>query len=132
MCWSSRLTRWPALRTASATITMPPDRDAPVTQALLRTFPGVSVVAVGDIVSQVGELLGQMSSAIVAAASVAILAGIAVLIGAIAASRQARSYESVILKTLGASRLQVLGAPGRAYGLLARERGRGAGGGRWC
>src|SRR3546814_7645000 len=104
MCWSSRLTRWPALRTASATITMPPDRDAPVTQALLRTFPGVSVVAVGDIVSQVGELLGQMSSAIVAAASVAILAGIAVLIGAIAASRQARSYDSVILKTLGASR----------------------------
>src|SRR3546814_1412211 len=52
----------------AATITMPPDRDAPVTQALLRTFPGVSVVAVGDIVSQVGELLGQMSSAIVAAA----------------------------------------------------------------
>src|SRR3546814_1264920 len=83
---------------------MPPDRDAPVTQALLRTFPGVSVVAVGDIVSQVGELLGQMSSALVAAASVAILAGIAVLIGAIAASRQARSYDSVILKTLGASR----------------------------
>src|SRR3546814_6775906 len=73
----------------SAPITRPPDRDAPVTQALLRTFPGVSVVAVGDIVSQVGGLLGQMSSAIVAAASVAILAGIAVLIGAIAASRQA-------------------------------------------
>src|SRR3546814_11248128 len=48
----------------AATITMPPDRDAPVTQALLRTFPGVSVVAVGDIVSQVGELLGPMSSAI--------------------------------------------------------------------
>src|SRR3546814_17789354 len=60
-----------------------------------------------------------MSSAIVAAASVAILAGIAVLIGAIAASRQARSYDSVILKTLGASRLQVLGAQVREYGLLA-------------
>src|SRR3546814_2734498 len=60
-----------------------------------------------------------MSSAIVAAASVAILAGIAVLIGAIAASRQARSYDSVILKTLGASRLQVLGAQVLEYGLLA-------------
>ena len=34
------------------------------------------------------------------------------LIGAIAASRQARSYDSVILKTLGATRWQMLGAPG--------------------
>src|SRR3546814_2818110 len=97
---------------------MPPDRDAPVTQALLRTFPGVSVVEVGDIVSQVGELLGQLSSAIVAAALVAFMAGIAVLIGAIAASRKARSYDSVILKTLRASGLQVLGAKVIEYRLL--------------
>src|SRR3546814_5400093 len=60
-----------------------------------------------------------MSSAIVAAASVAILAGIAVLIGAIAASRQTRSYDSVILKTLGATRLQVLGTQAIEYALLA-------------
>jgi putative ABC transport system permease protein len=48
-----------------------------------------------------------------------VLAGIAVLIGALAASRQARSYDSVILKTLGATRAQVLAAQALEYGLLA-------------
>lgn len=103
----------------AATITMPPDRDTAVTRALLAAFPGVSVIAVGEVVDQIGGLLEQMSSAIIAAASVAILAGIAVLIGAIAASRQARSYDSVILKTLGATRLQILGTQALEYGLLA-------------
>jgi hypothetical protein len=41
------------------------------------------------------------------------------LVGAIAASRQARSYDSVILKTLGATRGQILAAQGLEYALLA-------------
>ena len=103
----------------TATIAMAPAREGAVTRALLHAFPGVSVIAVGEIVGQVTVLLGQMSSAIVAAGSVAILAGIAVLIGAIAASRQARSYDSVIMKTLGATRWQVLGVQAMEYALLA-------------
>jgi putative ABC transport system permease protein len=107
----------------AATITLPDGASASVegatTRALLAAFPGVSVIAVGDIISQVGGLLDQMASAILAAASVAILAGIAVLVGAIAASRQARAYDSVILKTLGATRGQILGTQALEYGLLA-------------
>jgi putative ABC transport system permease protein len=41
------------------------------------------------------------------------------LIGALAAARHARSYESVVLKTLGATRLQILGVQALEYGLLA-------------
>ena len=103
----------------AATITMDPRRDGAVTRALLAAFPGISVIAVGEIIAQVGTIMTQMSGAIVAAASVAILAGIAVLVGAIAASRQARSYDSVILKTLGATRAQILGTQALEYGLLA-------------
>ncbi|PKP90642.1 MAG: ABC transporter permease [Alphaproteobacteria bacterium HGW-Alphaproteobacteria-16] len=103
----------------TATVTMDPARDGAVTRALLAAFPGVSVIAVNEVVGQIGAILEQMSSAILAAASIAILAGIAVLIGAIAASRQARSYDSVILKTLGATRWQVLGTQALEYGLLA-------------
>lgn len=103
----------------TATITMPPARDAAVTRALLAAFPGASVIAVGDLITQVSGLLDQMAGAILAAASITILAGIAVLVGAIAASRQARSYDSVIFKTLGATRWQILGAQGIEYGLLA-------------
>ena len=103
----------------SATLTMAKTRDAPVTRALLDAFPGVSVIAVGDVIREVGTIMDQMTGAILAAASVTIFAGIAVLIGAIAASRQTRAYDSVILKTLGATRWQILGAQALEYGLLA-------------
>jgi putative ABC transport system permease protein len=103
----------------TATITMAPEHGGAVTRALLAAFPGVSVIAVSDVIAQISGLLEQMSSAIVAAASIAIFAGIAVLIGAIAASRQARSYDSVILKTLGATRVQILGTQVLEYSLLA-------------
>ena len=103
----------------AATITMDKSRDAAVSRALLTAFPSISIIAVGEVIEQVSTLLRQMSSAIIAAASVAILAGIAVLIGAIAASRQARSYDSVIMKILGATRLQILGAQALEYLLLA-------------
>jgi putative ABC transport system permease protein len=103
----------------AATITMEPAHEASVSRALLSALPGISVIAIGEVIAQVSDILLKMSRAIVAAASVAILAGIAVLIGAIAASRQARSYDSVILKTLGATRWQVLGTQALEYGLLA-------------
>ncbi|MCW2335933.1 putative ABC transport system permease protein [Sphingobium sp. B2D3A] len=103
----------------TATITMDEAQGAGVTRALLAAFPGVSVIAVAEVVEQISGLLEQMSGAIVAAASIAIFAGVAVLIGAIAASRQARSYDSVILKTLGATRWQILGTQAMEYALLA-------------
>jgi putative ABC transport system permease protein len=103
----------------TSTILMQPGKEATMTRALLAAFPGASIIDVRDIIGQVTTLLDQMASAILAAASVAILAGIAVLIGAIAASRQARSYDSVILKTLGATRWQVLGTQALEYALLA-------------
>jgi putative ABC transport system permease protein len=103
----------------TATITMAPGRENAMTAALLDAFPGVSVIAIGDMIGQVSDILDQMASAILTAASITILAGIAVLVGAIAASRQTRSYDSVILKTLGATRAQVLGAQALEYGLLA-------------
>src|SRR3546814_6120878 len=80
----------------AATITMneASGSDAKMTRALLAAFPSVSIIAVSEVVAQVTVLLGQMATAIVMAGSVAILAGIAVLIGAIAASRQARAYRS--------------------------------------
>lgn len=104
----------------AATIQLPDKANASaVSRAVLSGFPNASIVDVGDVIGQASAILGQMSVAILIAASVAILAGIAVLIGAIAASRQTRSYDSVIMKTLGATRGQILGAQALEYGLLA-------------
>lgn len=103
----------------SATIEMPPGREGAVTRALLPQFPSVSVIEVGSVLKQVRDVVGQMASAIAAAAFIAILAGIAVLIGAIAAAREARTYDSVILKVLGATRGQILASQAIEYAILA-------------
>jgi len=50
---------------------------------------------------------------------VTVLAGLAVLLGAIAAARARETYETVVLRVLGASRAQVLGALAVRYALLA-------------
>lgn len=103
----------------SATVNMPPARTGAVMRALQPRFPSVSVIEVGGVLKQVQNVVRQLSTAIAAAASVAILAGIAVLIGAIAAAREMRTYDAVMLKVLGATRAQVLGAQAIEYVLLS-------------
>ena len=108
----------------TATITLPPGADVTstegaITRRLLARYPAVSVIAVDDVIGQVRGLLDQMAGAIVAAASITIFAGIAVLIGAIAASRQSRAYDSVMLKILGATRRQILTVQVMEYALLS-------------
>ncbi|MEQ1547185.1 MAG: FtsX-like permease family protein [Chakrabartia sp.] len=105
--------------TLAATIAADGARETQVARAVSTGFPAVSMIKVKDVITQVGALLGQLGSAVGIAASVAVLAGIAVLVGAIAASRRTRSYDAVILKMLGASRGQVLMAQATEYALLA-------------
>ncbi|MEO5705998.1 MAG: FtsX-like permease family protein [Alteraurantiacibacter sp.] len=85
---------------------------------LAQTFPSSSVIEVGPILREARGILDQVSLAILAAASVAVLAGVAVLLGAIAAARAARIYDTVILRVLGASRGQLLGLQFAEFGLL--------------
>lgn len=103
----------------AATIDLPNSRVQPVLRALLKPFPSVSVIEVGGVLAQVRDLVAQMAAAITAATSVAVLAGIAVLVGAIAAAREARTYDSVILRTLGATRAQVLASQAIEYAVLS-------------
>ena len=102
-----------------ATVQAAPDRERAVARALSARFPTASVVRVKDVIGQVQTLLGQLSAAIRAAASVTVAAGIAVLVGALAAGARARTYDAVLLKLLGATRGQVAAATLAEYGLLA-------------
>lgn len=102
-----------------ATVTVAKPAEAILAKALPPAFPSASLIEVGEVTAQITTLLSQMAQAIAAAASIAILAGIAVLVGAIAAARQSRIYDSVIMKLLGSSRGQILGAQAMEYGILA-------------
>ena len=103
----------------AATIQLDAAKEDSLLSILPQEFPSISMVKVKEIASQIGDILDQMATAIAAAASIAIFSGIAVLIGAIAASRQARIYDSVILKLLGATRTQILSVQAIEYALLA-------------
>lgn len=104
----------------AAMIDLPKDAQrGAMLRTLVRSFPSSSVIEVGGVLTQARDLLRQVSLAILAAASVAVLAGIAVLLGAIAAARASRIYDNVILRVLGASRRQLLGLQLAEYALLA-------------
>ena len=91
----------------------------PLLQTLVREFPSSSVIEVGGVLQQARTILEQVGLATLAAASVAVLAGLAVLLGAIAAARASRTYDTVVLRVLGADRRQVLTMQLIEYGLLA-------------
>ncbi len=102
-----------------ATMSMPEAQERAFSRAISGAFPSVSMIRVKEVVETVANLLGQLSVAIRSAASVAILAGIAVLIGALAASRRARIYDSVMLKLLGATRGRILAGQALEFASLA-------------
>ena len=102
-----------------ATLTVSKPAERILAKSIPPAFPSSSLIEVGEVTAQITILLTQMAQAIAAAASIAILAGIAVLVGAIAAARQSRIYDSVIMKMLGSTRRQILGAQALEYGILA-------------
>lgn len=107
----------------AATIGLPADAKTPqvrraILSGLVKALPSSSVIEIGPVLGQAREILSQMGAAILAAASVAILAGMAVLAGAIAAARERKTYDNVILRVLGASRRQLLVLLLAEYGLL--------------
>lgn len=77
-------------------------------RALAGALPMVSTIRVSDVVSRVTTILEGLDAAIRLATAVAILIGVAVLAGAVTATRRTRMRESVLLKLVGATRGQVL------------------------
>ena len=102
-----------------ASVYSAPARDGAVARDVAAALPSVTMIRVGDLIGQIGVALGQIALAIRAAAAVTVAAGIAVLVGAVAASSRARRYDAVILKLLGGNARQVLTAQALEYALLS-------------
>ena len=73
-----------------------------------RAFPSITSVRVKDALDAISAVMAQLAIAVRGAASIALLASIMVLAGALAAGRRTRIYDTVVLKTLGATRSQLL------------------------
>jgi putative ABC transport system permease protein len=94
-----------------------------------RDFPTVASLRVRDALRAFAQLLDKLALAIRSASGVALSTSVLVLAGALAANRRSRIYDSVILKTLGATRgrltaaflieYALLGAAASVFGLAA-------------
>ncbi len=77
---------------------------------LLREFPNVLVIDVGEILHQVQAIIEQVARAVEFVFLFTLLGGILVLEAAIAVTQDERRYDAAILRTLGASQRQLSAA----------------------
>jgi putative ABC transport system permease protein len=105
-----------------ATVTYPNGsggaEETALVKAVGRELPGITMVGVKEALDTVGALVVNLVLAIRGASAVTLLAAVLVLGGALAAGHRHRVYDAVVLKTLGATRRQLLAAYGLEYLML--------------
>ncbi|MBU2994451.1 FtsX-like permease family protein [Octadecabacter sp. 1_MG-2023] len=106
-----------------STVYSTPEAEAAILRDLASAYPNITAIRVRDAIDQVVTLLGGISAATRYGALATLLTGFLVLIGAAAAGLPARTYESAVLKTLGASRSTIL----RSFALRSALLGLAAG-----
>ncbi|MGN6116072.1 MAG: ABC transporter permease [Nitrobacter sp.] len=112
-----------APHTHIATLTEPHDSaaqghavsDTAIVKAVADAFPMVTSVRVREALETIGTVVTNLVMAIRGASAVTLISAILVLGGALAAGHRHRVYDAVILKTLGATRLRLLGAYALEY-----------------
>ncbi len=77
-------------------------------QAVVKTFPNISIIDLGLVLSVLDEILDKMGFVIRFMAAFSIITGLIVLIASVLISKYQRIRESVLLRTMGASRKQIL------------------------
>lgn len=89
--------------------------DAQIIKKVADAFPMVTSVRVREVMETIGTVVANLALAIRGASAVTLISAILVLGGALAAGHRHRVYDAVILKTLGATRLRLLGAYALEY-----------------
>jgi putative ABC transport system permease protein len=89
--------------------------DARIIKQVADAFPMVTSVRVREALETIGTVVTNLVLAIRGASAVTLVSAILVLGGALAAGHRHRVYDAVILKTLGATRVRLLGAYALEY-----------------
>jgi putative ABC transport system permease protein len=92
--------------------------EATMLKGVSADFPSVTTVRVKDALEAIGTLVANLALGVRGASSITLIAAALVLGGALAAGHRHRVYDSVILKTLGATRRQLIAAYALEYALL--------------
>lgn len=95
-----------------------PQEETAIIKALADAFPTVTTLRVKDALDTIDNLVSNLILALRGASSITLAAAALVLGGALAASQRFRIYDAVILKTLGATQMQLLAAYALEYLLI--------------
>ena len=110
-----------------ATARVPAAAELALQNAVVAAFPNVTAIPVRDVLERVAAVLDEIAVAVRLVALFTLGTGLVVVAGALAATRSQRLYESVVLRTLGATRGVVARAFAVEYGLLGATAGLGGG-----
>lgn len=94
------------------------DLSARYQQAIVRQFPNVSIIDLTLILNTLDDVLAKISFVIRFMAMFSIITGLLVLIGSVIISKFQRIQESVLLRTLGANKKQILSITALEYFFL--------------
>ncbi len=98
-------------------------REARLSQAVAERFPQVTAVRVRDAISAFRAIAEQVMAGVRAASLLTLVVGAVVLAGALAVAHPRRIRETVIFKTLGATRRRIIAAHLTEYASLAAVTG---------
>jgi putative ABC transport system permease protein len=92
------------------TVVRVPDNEASaaVQQAVVQQYPNISAIDVSRILETINQFIDQISLGIQFMALFSIVTGLIVLASSVATSRFQRIKESVLLRTIGASKKQII------------------------
>jgi putative ABC transport system permease protein len=110
-----------------ATARIPAAAEPGLQNAVVTAFPNVTAIPLRDVLERVAVVLGQIGVAVRLVALFTLGTGLVVMTGALAATRSQRLYESVVLRTLGATRGVVARSFAVEYGILGAAAGVGGG-----
>ncbi len=80
----------------------------PIVNGLIRQFPNLSVIDLTAIMSQIRTITNQVADAVSFVFLFALAAGVVVLYAAIATTQDERVFDAAIMRTLGATRRQMI------------------------
>ena len=107
-----------APHTHIATVRVASADQGQVLRVVTDAMPNVTGIRVDDVLAAISALLQQIAGALTATGTLTLVAGVLVLVSAVAAGQRRRVREAVILKTLGATRQQIRTAWLTEFGLL--------------
>lgn len=103
-----------------------PGQASPELAAFSRAFPNVSLIDLNAILDRVRDIVARVTHAVAWVLGFSLLAGVLVLLAALAATADERRFEAALLRTLGAHRRQLsiavlaeFGALGLLAGVIA-------------